>query len=130
MLEHVDNPFYVEGITPDDEKTVHRVFVLLNGKPDLKMKRLCNAMLVDWQGNLKLKKIKKDKTCPYYSPKTQNTELRIFMAYMKSVYDWQYETKDFFGYNGALVQVLAATYAQRQKEYVSYNLFIIISYEK
>ena len=83
---------------------------------------LVNAMLCDWQVDLVMKKKPKegsDRSCPYYSPSTQNQMLRTFYAHMAKHHGWKYTESNFKGWKGCVDGVLGEIYAQRLKVYVS-----------
>ena len=81
-------------------------------------------MLVDYQVNLKVKRVKKGTECPYYSPNTQNTLLWTFIGHMRTCHNWHYTVDHFKGFEGALSGVLRVLYTEREKLYVSiYDLW-------
>ena len=53
----------VEHLNKDGSSEVHRVFVVCTGSPTRNKVLVANAMVVDWQLNLK-KKIVKEDECP------------------------------------------------------------------
>ena len=122
MLKKVRNPFhnrYIGESTP----FIHRIFVEMSGTPSNAKKALINQALVDWQVSVKKKKenIDETKECPFYSPSTQNLELRTFFSVMKDFYNFQYLLRDFNKFEGSLGGVLAKLYQSRVVKYVSDN---------
>ena len=100
-------------------------FVVVAGEITQEKLELTNAMLCDWQVDLTMKKKPKaggTKTCPYYSPSSQNKMLRTFYAHMKREYDWRYIKNNFKGWKGCVDGVLAEIYDQRLKQYVSESI--------
>ena len=57
-------------------KLIPRAFLVLAGSKTIAKVRLCNELLVNWQINIKKKAKVKEGKCPFYSPSTQNVELR------------------------------------------------------
>ena len=97
-------------------------FVVGAGEITMVKRELVNAMLCDWQVDLKMKRPPKeggDKTCPYYSPGTQNKMLRTFYAHMKREHEWKFTEKDFKGWTGCVDGVLSEIYKQQLEKYVS-----------
>ena len=89
---------------------------MLSGKDDLTCKiNLLNKMLIDWVGNLKVKRGSNKK---YHSPASLNTMLRRFFAAMKDKYDWQFATSDF-GFDGGYVGFFRDLCERRLAEDVS-----------
>ena len=77
MLELIPNTNW--KITGGPKKKP-RAFSVVSGKPSIAKIRLCNAMVVDWQINLKKKNRSDEDQCPFYQPNAQNTELRVFFC--------------------------------------------------
>ena len=80
---------------------------------------LVNALLIDWQIDLKMEKKPKHQECPYYQPDSQNVGLRTFLSHMKKTYGWVWEQKNFTKWDGCLNGVMTEVYEQRYKKYVS-----------
>ena len=131
MLKNVKNPQFVVG---NGSSVVPFAFVAVSGFPSRKKLMLANAMLIDWQINLRKKTTKKDEVCPFYQPSTQNVEMRTFFAHMAKMHDWQFSESELKGYKGSLTGVIQEIYAQRLEKYVSicltffYRLQIILQY--
>ena len=119
MLELVDNPSLV------GERKVPRCFIALSGPRTQNKKLVMNKLLVDWQIETKLKKVEPDE-CPFYKPSTQAMNLRSFMSYMKSTYDWQIQLGDLKGFNGAVVGVIKELFAIRHKEWVRFICYSLM----
>ena len=126
MLVMVSNIFYDLGRGRTNRKT-QNIFVMMSGRRTNEKRDLANQALRDWQVDLK-KKVKKSKkkvkkgeetrVCPYYSPSTQNLELRTFLAKLKDQYDFRFVLRDFNNFEGSLGGVMAAVYRQRYEEWV------------
>jgi len=118
MLETVENPNRLGGLSE-----VPFCFVVCSGAITQVKILLMNAMLVDWQLNLKKKRVSPGNidtnTCPYYQPSTQATELRTFFGNMTKYYDWQVGQSHFKNFDGALSGVLAAEFTRREGLWVS-----------
>ena len=111
------------------KELVPKAFVIVSGQKTREKIELCNAMLCDWQVELKIvKKPKKGKTCPYYALETQNTNIRAFYSHMRKEYGWDFTEHNFKGWKGCLDGVLEEVYGQRLKEYVSTRLLCIFEY--
>ena len=80
MLEEVPNPNYVPG---NGTETVPRALVSVSGHVSQPKLMLANAMVVDWQVDLKKVMVGPNDKFPYYQPSSQATELRTFFAHMK-----------------------------------------------
>ena len=118
MLVEVPNPYYDMGMGYTLKK-IPRIFTMLGGARTNAKRDLANQVLRDWQVAVrKKKKVDEKKVCPFYSPSTQNLELRTFMAKLKDQYSFQYVLKDFVGFEGSLGGVMAAVYKQRYEEWV------------
>ena len=100
------------------KKEFELIFDVLSGPVDSKKKALLNAAMVDWQLSVRKKKVGLDQ-CPFYSPASTNTNIRVFFATCKSQYDWQLTLDDVSGFPGSLAGVLKELYAKRAKEWVS-----------
>ena len=74
--------------------------------------------MVDWQLNVRKQKVPAG-GCPFYSPASTNTNIRVFFATCKSQYDWHLTLEDVSGFPGSLAGVLKELYAKRAKEWVS-----------
>ena len=119
MLELVPNPFKDEGRGFVDEM-IPRFFVEVSGKRTPAKMELSNRALVDWQVAVKkVRKVNPEKECPFYSPSTQNLELRTCLGLMKDLFDFRFKLGDFDKFPGSLAGVMAAVYKQRTEEYVS-----------
>ena len=100
-------------------KYVPLAFVAGSGTKTKVKIELVNTILRDWQVDLVMKRKPKpgeEKTCPYYSPSTQNKMLWTFYAHMNKEHDWDYTENDFKGWKGCVDRVLAE---QRFEKYVS-----------
>ena len=97
---------------------MEKIFVVLAGPVTAEKKFLCNRSLVEWQTNVKKQRPSGD-GCPYYSPASTNTNIRVFFATAKNQYGWQLTLEDVSGFNGSLAGVLKVLYAKRSKEWVS-----------
>ena len=123
----VPNIFYDlgRGLT---SKKIHNIFVMMSGQRSNEKRDLANQALRDWQVDLKKKVPKKGKkrmkngeevkVCPYYSPSTQNLELRTLLAKLKDQYNFRFVLRDFNNFEGSLGGVMAAVYRQRYEEWV------------
>ena len=58
------------------------------------------------------------KVCPYYSPSTQNLELRTLLAKLKDQHNFRFVLRDFNNFEGSLRGVMAAVYRQRYEEWL------------
>ena len=123
----IPNPFKTGGKASEDRpQLVPEVFTMASGSPDNDKRDLINAMVVDWQVDLRMSKPPKPpKTCPFYSPTSQNIQIRTFFAHMKKHYNWQYTDNDFKGFKGSLNSVMSALYKERYELYVSTNLVFL-----
>ena len=94
-------------------KEVEKVFVLLSGPNDKTAKvNLLNKLLIDWVGNLEIKRgaaaatsknTNNKKRKRHHQPSSINTMTRRFFAACKGAFDWHFTTNDFTfdgGYNG------------------------------
>ena len=88
MLEEVRNPIIRVG-SAVQEPTLPRILVEISGPKSAAKQELTNRALVDWQVNLRMKKVKAGEYS-YYAPVIQNMELRTFFAKMKDFYSFQY----------------------------------------
>ena len=94
--------------------TIPLAFLAVAGPKTQEKKELANAMLVDWQIDLKMqKKPKEKKKCEYYAPSTQNANLRTFFAHMNKNHNWQWTLKDFSNFPGCLNSMIGEIYDQR-----------------
>ena len=116
MLEEVPNPNYVPG---NGTETVPRAFVSVSGHVSQPKLMLANAMVIDWQVNLKKVMVGPNDKFPYYQPSSQATELRTFFAHMKEIHDWNFSENDLLGFKGCLNGVISKLFQQRLKKYVS-----------
>ena len=125
MLVPVPNRYYIPG-RKYSAQNVPRFFDLLSGDKTPSKTQMANSLLVDF--SLKHKKRRfKEGDCPWYSPVTQSTELRVMLAHMTKNYGWQYTELDFKGFEGCLNGVLQTMYEQRLKEWVSLeNMLLLI----
>ena len=126
MLRSVKNPQFVVG---NGSSVVPFAFVAVSGSPSKKKLMLANAMLIDWQINLRKKNTKNDEVCPFYQPSTQNVEMRTFFAHMAKMHDWQFSEAELKGYKGSLTGVVQEMYAQRLEKYVSICIFFFMNYK-
>ena len=55
-----------------------------------------------------------------YSPSTTNMYLRMFFAFSKKTYGWEYDLHHFEGFDGSLCAVVSKPYKSRRKEFVSF----------
>ena len=117
MLQNVRNPQFVVG---NGSPEVPFAFPSVAGIPSRKKLLLADAMLCDWQLNLKKKVDVKDGECPFYQPSTQNVELRTFFGHMSKHHDWQFSDSELKGFKGSLYGVIQEMYAQRLEKYVSF----------
>ena len=119
-LKMVENPFFCPtqagSLRP---KEVPHAYVLVAGDKSQHKREMINAMVVDWQVDLRKTKLKKGQTCPFYSPVTQNGIVRTFFAFMKDNHGWQYTDTDFRGFTGSLNSVLSVLYDERFQQFVS-----------
>ncbi len=124
MLQLVANP---HRNIPRAPKEVPRAFVVCSGHPVTQEKiLLANKMIVDWQIDLKKVKITKENGLPVYATTTQNTELRVFFAFMKRMHNWQFVKKNFRGFEGSVAGVNKELYGQRAVQHVSMNGLIFL----
>ena len=112
----------VKRSDPTGSKDVELIFEVLSGPVTAEKKAICNAAMVDWQVNVKKKKVPLG-GCPFYSPASTNTNLRVFFATCKSQHDWHLCLEDVSGYPGSLAGVLKVLYEKRSKEWVSLLFF-------
>ena len=119
LLEEVENPNYRAGRGSRYRlEKIPLAVVAVAGDKSIEKRDLVNAMLVDWQIDLKMvHKPKGDKKCEYYAPLTQNTNLLTFLGYMTKNYDWRWQRKDFEGFTGCLGSVLIELYGKRLEEH-------------
>jgi len=117
MLKSVKNPQFVVG---NGSPEVPFAFPSVAGIPTRKKLHLANAMICDWQLNLRKKGVVKDGECPYYQPSTQNVELRTFFGHMSKHHDWQFSDNELKGFEGSLYGCIQEMYAQRLEEFVSF----------
>jgi hypothetical protein len=117
MMESVPNPLYNLNMR-DDLKQVPKCFVVLAGPATFEKKKLVNAMVVDWQLNLKKVKTKAGE-CPYYQCEVQNTEFRSFVSHMAKNHGWTYLPSDFANFEGSLNAVMKTIYKKRFEEWAS-----------
>ena len=117
VLKYQKNPLY--GIFPNAKPTVPLAFVIVAGDITPTKLHLCNSMVVDFQLNLKMKRKPKHKTCPYYTPSSQNMLFCSFLSHMRKNHDWRYTDDSFSGFEGALSGVIESVYASREEKYVS-----------
>jgi len=117
MLKTVKNPQFVVG---NGSPEVPFAFPSVAGIPTRKKLHLANAMICDWQLNLRKKGVVKDGECPYYQPSTQNVELRTFFGHMTKHHDWQFSDSELKGFEGSLYGCIQEMYAQRLEEFVSF----------
>ena len=119
LLEEVENPNYRD--TRASRFRMQKVpvaIVAVAGDKNHEKRDLVNAMLVDWQIDLKMVgRPKGGKQCDYYAPSTQNTNLSTFLGHTTKNYAWQWKRKDFDNFPGCLNSVLVETYGQRLKEF-------------
>ena len=119
LLVEVANPNKTSSrVGSERSEMVPKAFVVLAGVKTQKKVELANAMLCDWQLDLKMKKLPKGKKeCPFYAPVTQNMNLRTFYAHMRKNHGWNYYESDFKSWKGCLDGVLSERYAQRLKAF-------------
>ena len=101
---------------------MEKIFAVLAGPVTGEKRALCNAALVDWQVNVRKKKIPRN-GCPFYSPSSTNTNVRVFFATTKNEYEWQLTLDHMSGFPGSLAAVLKTLYAKRALEWVSNHIF-------
>ena len=91
---------------------------------------LTNALLIDWQVDLKMeKKPSNEDDCPFYQPSSQNVGFRTFLAHMKKTHGWIWENKNFTKWDGCLNGVLKELYSQRYAKYVSRINILLNNFE-
>ena len=120
LFEEVPNPNKCRSIAGSCRRdTVPKCFVMFGGdKNNVQKRELLNAMLCDWQLQLKMvKQPKKGKKCPYYQPATQLVMLRSFFGFMKKEHCWQWTDTDFMNFKGCLAGVLSSVFKERQAQY-------------
>ena len=112
----------------DSQPMVPLAFIICSGRRDKRKIQLANAMLVDINVHLKMKRPNKGKKCPYYMPSSQNQKLRSFLGRMNSYYDWNIGESDLKGFRGSLNGVMQELYAKREKEFVSSTCVVHVNY--
>ena len=89
MLVLVPNPFHnatkAGSLRP---KQVPKGYVIVAGQPSQTKREMINAMVVDWQINLKKKNIPEGQKCPFYTISSQNILICTFFAYMRQNNSW------------------------------------------
>jgi hypothetical protein len=125
LLEDVPNPQYT-GLDRQHSQTIPKAFLIVSGTLDPMKVKLCNFMLVDWQINLKKKRVKKSDPFEWYQPSTQSMQLRTFLAHMKSVHNWKFEASNFSKFEGCLNGVINTIFEQRREEFVSIFVLVLI----
>ena len=119
MLEMEKNSNKVRVRSSDEVPTA---FSTCAGTPNQVKILLANAMIVDWQLNLRKKKFDEHE-CPFYQPSTQSVGVRTFFGHMKKYYDWQINENDLKNFPGSLDAVLKKEFQRREKEWVSEFFF-------
>ena len=125
MLEDVANPQYT-GLDKQHSETIPKAFLVVSGALDPMKIKLVNCMLVDWQINLKKKRVKKSDPFVWYQPSTQSMQLRTFLSHMKTVHNWKFDAVNFSKFEGCLNGVINTIYEQRRQLFVSVCLFWFI----
>jgi hypothetical protein len=123
LLEEVPNPQYT-GLDKQHSETIPKAFLVVSGALDPMKVKLCNFMLVDWQINLKKKRVKKSDPFEWYQPSTQSMQFRTFLSHMKTMHNWKFDATNFSKFEGCLNGVINTIYEQRRQEFVSDILFL------
>ena len=118
VLKAVKNPHY-NPFDHNSQEFVPLAFVICSGRRDTKKIHLANAMLVDFNVHLKLKRLNKDKTCPYYMPSSHHVKMRYLMGRLSNYHGWEIGESDLKGFKGSLAGVMQELYAEREKKFVS-----------
>ena len=118
LLVEVANPQYT-GLDNHHSKTIPKAFEIVSGALDPMKVKLANCMLVDWQINLKKKRVKKSDPFEWYQPSTQSMQLRTFLSHMKTRHNWKFDACHFMKFEGCLNGVINTIYEQRRQLFVS-----------
>ena len=121
LAEEVDNPCHFSGC---GFKVVPRAFAVAYNTKSWHVVQLMNAVLIDWQENLKMKRPDPATGCPFYKASSQSKMLRVFLATMTKNHGWLLALDDFSGFEGCLASFMKDLYTARGKAWVSlYVLF-------
>ena len=124
LAEEVDNPCHFSGC---GFKVVPRAFAVAFNTKNWHVVQLMNAVLIDWQENLKMKRPDPATGCPFYKASSQSKMLRVFLATMTKNHGWLLTLDDFSGFEGCLTIFMKDLYTARGKAWVSiYLLFYFI----
>ena len=115
----------VRGQGPTGTVQMEKIFSVLSGVVTPEKKALCNAAMVDWQTNVRKKKVAAG-ACPYYSPSSSNTNIRVFFATTKTMYDWRLTLDDLSGFPGSLTGVIKVLYEKRANDWVSMCVWLLL----
>ena len=121
QMEMIDNPWKV---IPSSRDKIPQLFQTVSGLPNTEKIHIANNAVVDWQMNLKKKRVSSTdtndrKSIPFLQPSVQNRTLRDFFSHMAKMYNWQFTQSDLSGFEGSLAGVLKELYKQRLAEFVS-----------
>ena len=101
------------------------IFVALSGSEDFNTKRIIlNKILIGWFGEMRI--TRGDKAGDPHSPATLNTIIKTFLGGAKYFYGWNFSVSDF-AFQGGYAEFFQQMCADRQKEIVRLNFFLIQS---
>ena len=96
LLVEVENSNYRKTRKSNKKETVPLLIVACAGVYDQAKLELTNALLIDWQIDLKMEKTPKgEDACPFYQPSSQNVGFCTFLVHMKKTHGWIWVHKDF-----------------------------------